>query len=50
MRRSGKDNVSFCQRSLESLKPHPFFENLNLEEWARLIYKNLDHHLKQFGS
>jgi Protein of unknown function (DUF1569) len=36
-------------RNLESLKPHPFFGSLNRDEWARLIYKHLDHHLKQFG-
>ncbi|WP_424351099.1 DUF1569 domain-containing protein [Lutimonas sp.] len=28
---------------------HPFFGELNREEWARLVYKHLDHHLKQFG-
>ncbi len=32
------------------LMPHPFFGKLNRQEWARLIYKHLDHHLKQFGS
>ena len=34
----------------EQLKPHPFFGKLNRDEWARLIYKHLDHHLKQFSS
>lgn len=34
----------------EQLKPHPFFGKLNRGEWARLIYKHLDHHLKQFSS
>ena len=34
----------------EKLQPHPFFGNLNRKEWARLIYKHLDHHLKQFSS
>ena len=34
----------------EHLEPHPFFGNLNRKEWARLIYKHLDHHLKQFSS
>ena len=34
----------------EQLMPHPFFGKLNRNEWARLIYKHLDHHLKQFGS
>ncbi|MBS1978906.1 MAG: DUF1569 domain-containing protein [Bacteroidetes bacterium] len=32
-----------------SLTAHPFFGNLSREEWGRLIYKHLDHHLKQFG-
>ncbi len=34
----------------EQLQPHPFFGNLNRNEWARLIYKHLDHHLNQFSS
>jgi hypothetical protein len=33
-----------------SLKAHPFFGELNRKEWTRLIYKHLDHHLKQFGN
>lgn len=32
------------------LAPHPLFGKLNQKDWARLIYKHLDHHLKQFGS
>lgn len=31
-----------------SLKPHPFFGVLSQKEWARLIYKHIDHHLRQF--
>ncbi|WP_373493013.1 DUF1569 domain-containing protein [Aquiflexum sp.] len=34
----------------DQLFPHPFFGNLNRNEWSRMIYKHLDHHLKQFGS
>ena len=34
----------------KQLQPHPFFGNLSREEWGRLIYKHLDHHLKQFSS
>ena len=30
--------------------PHFFFGRLNPEEWAKLMYKHLDHHLRQFGS
>ncbi|MDP1831507.1 MAG: DUF1569 domain-containing protein [Geothrix sp.] len=28
---------------------HPFFGRLRGEEWGRLVYKHLDHHLRQFG-
>lgn len=29
--------------------PHTFFGSLTPEEWAILMYKHLDHHLRQFG-
>lgn len=29
--------------------PHPFFGRGTPDEWARLSYKHLDHHLRQFG-
>jgi hypothetical protein len=29
--------------------PHAFFGKLKLMEWAELMYKHLDHHLRQFG-
>jgi hypothetical protein len=29
--------------------PHPFFGRLTPQEWAVLMYKHLDHHLRQFG-
>ena len=29
--------------------PHSFFGKLTPIEWGRLMYKHLDHHLKQFG-
>lgn len=29
--------------------PHPFFGSLTPAEWAVLMYKHLDHHLRQFG-
>jgi hypothetical protein len=29
--------------------PHSFFGRLEAEEWAVLMYKHLDHHLRQFG-
>jgi len=28
---------------------HPVFGRLKGEEWGRLVYKHLDHHLRQFG-
>jgi len=29
--------------------PHTFFGPLTPQEWAQLMYKHLDHHLRQFG-
>jgi len=29
--------------------PHPFFGPLTADEWQRLQWKHLDHHLRQFG-
>jgi len=29
--------------------PHTFFGRLTPEQWAILMYKHLDHHLRQFG-
>jgi len=29
--------------------PHSFFGRLAPDEWATLMYKHLDHHLRQFG-
>jgi hypothetical protein len=29
--------------------PHVFFGRLTGDEWGRLMYKHLDHHLRQFG-
>lgn len=33
----------------EDLFPHPIFGNLTKEDWGLIIYKHLDHHLRQFG-
>jgi hypothetical protein len=30
--------------------PHSFFGRMTPEEWATLMYKHLDHHLRQFGA
>jgi hypothetical protein len=29
--------------------PHTFFGRMTSDEWAKLMYKHLDHHLQQFG-
>ena len=29
--------------------PHPFFGPLQPHQWAILMYKHVDHHLRQFG-
>ena len=29
--------------------PHTFFGSMTAEQWAVLMYKHLDHHLRQFG-
>lgn len=31
------------------ISPHPFFGPLNTAEWGKVIWKHLDHHLRQFG-
>lgn len=30
--------------------PHAFFGSLTSDEWGVLMYKHLDHHLRQFGA
>jgi hypothetical protein len=30
--------------------PHAFFGKMTPQEWAILMYKHLDHHLRQFGA
>lgn len=30
--------------------PHSFFGHMTTEEWGILVYKHLDHHLRQFGA
>lgn len=30
--------------------PHTFFGSLTPEQWAQLMYKHVDHHLRQFGT
>ncbi len=33
-----------------TMHPHSFFGRLTPGEWAELMYKHLDHHLRQFGA
>ncbi len=33
----------------EKWNPHPLFGTLTREQWGKMEYKHLDHHLRQFG-
>lgn len=37
-------------RSAISTEAHPFFGKLTADEWDNLMWKHLDHHLRQFGA
>ena len=39
----------FNEREEEKLKPHPMFGKLTKQQWADLLVKHFDHHLRQFG-
>jgi Protein of unknown function (DUF1569) len=36
-------------KAAQQLLAHPFFGTLTQKEWSRLIYKHIEHHLKQFS-
>ncbi|MGJ8666832.1 MAG: DUF1569 domain-containing protein [Patiriisocius sp.] len=36
-------------RDKEEWMPHPVFGNFTKEQWGKMQYKHLDHHLRQFG-
>ncbi|MBC2846584.1 DUF1569 domain-containing protein [Winogradskyella flava] len=38
-----------AQREKEDWQPHPAFGKLTKEQWGKMQYKHLDHHLRQFG-
>jgi len=42
----------FCERGREHAgrQTHSFFGRMSGDEWGRLMYKHIDHHLRQFGS
>ena len=37
------------QRKRDDWQPHPAFGKLSKEQWGKMQYKHLDHHLRQFG-
>src|SRR5258706_4054793 len=40
----------FAQRTDVTLQPHPMLSRLSTDEWQRLSYVHIDHHLRQFGA
>jgi hypothetical protein len=30
-------------------EPHPYFGKFTIDQWSRMNWKHLDHHLQQFG-
>jgi len=38
------------QKDRENWQPHPTFGKFTKEQWGKMQYKHLDHHLKQFGA
>ncbi|GGI58299.1 DUF1569 domain-containing protein [Winogradskyella haliclonae] len=38
-----------AQREREDWQPHPAFGKLTKDQWGKMQYKHLDHHLRQFG-
>jgi Protein of unknown function (DUF1569) len=38
-----------AQRDRNDWQPHPAFGKLTKDEWGKMQYKHLDHHLRQFG-
>ncbi len=36
-------------KTRETWNPHPLFGTLTHEQWGKMEYKHLDHHLRQFG-
>jgi hypothetical protein len=43
------DSFVFKGAACCSQQPHPFFGPLKPQQWAILMYKHVDHHLRQFG-
>lgn len=37
------------RKNQEHWEPHPVFGSFKKEQWGKMQYKHLDHHLRQFG-
>ena len=46
------DNFSQFANGKETIKTmnHPFWGKMTYEDWDKLMWKHLDHHLRQFGA
>jgi hypothetical protein len=42
-------NVFSTKKDKQDWPAHPMFGNFNNEQWGKMQYKHLDHHLTQFG-
>jgi hypothetical protein len=55
-----EDDINLAKRELTDLilqvndtvelHSHPFFGKLSRKDWGTMIYKHIDHHLRQFGA
>lgn len=44
-----KDKLILLKSYSKPLGEHPVFGKMDKKEWGQLLYKHIDHHLKQFG-
>ena len=44
------DRAAAAGRTGTAEHPHPFFGRLTPDQWGVLMYKHIDHHLRQFGA
>jgi len=42
-------NAFHEKKSQTEWNPHPVFGKFTAEQWGKMQYKHLDHHLRQFG-
>ncbi len=42
--------LAFSLKKNHDLQPHPYFGNMALDQFGRLAWQHLDHHLRQFGA